>query len=267
MTEESELFSQLGRISVATDLAGCEAALIDLARREFDPQSIVVARFQSQHVPTSLIRWIPDPRARRSFDEDYLTFGFLFDPFALKAERETGMSAYRIFEIAPDRFETSEYFRKYYNECRMIDEVGALHRVNADTVVHWSLGRVKGFPKYTRGDVRKFKSLCHAIMPKLAQLASVDVPDRQAPPSSGTLAEIYRSLSTDPQTRLSQREADVAALITQGHSSHSIAVNLGLSIHTVKVHRRNIYKKLSISSQNELFGLAMPKLASFQRRT
>nr|WP_254868549.1 helix-turn-helix transcriptional regulator [Phaeobacter sp. HF9A] len=51
------------------------------------------------------------------------------------------------------------------------------------------------------------------------------------------------------------REAEVAALIVQGHSSRAIGLKLGISVQTVKVHRRTLYKKLSISSQNELFGL------------
>jgi len=47
----------------------------------------------------------------------------------------------------------------------------------------------------------------------------------------------------------------VATLIVQGHSSRAIGYKLGISSNTVKVHRRNLYKKLNISSQSELFGL------------
>lgn len=54
---------------------------------------------------------------------------------------------------------------------------------------------------------------------------------------------------------LTIREMQVVQLILIGHSSASIALQLGVSISTIKSHRRNIYGKLQISSQAELFSL------------
>lgn len=54
---------------------------------------------------------------------------------------------------------------------------------------------------------------------------------------------------------LTAREREIAQLILIGHSSNSISLNLGISLPTVKTHRRNIYSKLQISSQAELFSL------------
>ncbi len=54
---------------------------------------------------------------------------------------------------------------------------------------------------------------------------------------------------------LTAREREIAQLILIGHSSNSISLNLGISLPTVKTHRRNIYTKLQISSQAELFSL------------
>nr|WP_254454761.1 helix-turn-helix transcriptional regulator [Acetobacter estunensis] len=53
--------------------------------------------------------------------------------------------------------------------------------------------------------------------------------------------------------RLSPREQDVVALLLRGHSSLSAAKNLGIAEGTVKIHRKNIYAKLGISSQSMLF--------------
>jgi DNA-binding CsgD family transcriptional regulator len=54
---------------------------------------------------------------------------------------------------------------------------------------------------------------------------------------------------------LTAREREITQLIVIGHSSSSIALNLNISVPTVKTHRRNIYRKLQISSQAELFSL------------
>lgn len=54
---------------------------------------------------------------------------------------------------------------------------------------------------------------------------------------------------------LTNREREVVRLILIGHNSNSIALNLCVSLSTIKSHRRNIYCKLQISSQAELFSL------------
>ncbi|WP_205192310.1 response regulator transcription factor, partial [Burkholderia sp. LMG 13014] len=48
---------------------------------------------------------------------------------------------------------------------------------------------------------------------------------------------------------------DVIRLILSGRSNKEVANKLAISAETVKVHRRNIYGKLAINSQSELFSL------------
>ncbi|MFN9661375.1 MAG: response regulator transcription factor, partial [Cyanobacteriota bacterium] len=52
--------------------------------------------------------------------------------------------------------------------------------------------------------------------------------------------------STDTTAQLTEREEQVLLLIGQGLSSLRIAEQLGLSIHTVDTHRRNIRQKLGV---------------------
>jgi DNA-binding CsgD family transcriptional regulator len=54
---------------------------------------------------------------------------------------------------------------------------------------------------------------------------------------------------------LTSREAEIVELVLQGHSSESIGLTLGISTGTVKVHRRNVYRKLGISSQTQLLSV------------
>ncbi|MNQ98388.1 transcriptional regulator NarP [compost metagenome] len=46
----------------------------------------------------------------------------------------------------------------------------------------------------------------------------------------------------------------------RGNSSKAIAKRLDISQETVKVHRRNLYSKLGVSSQSELFSLFLQHL-------
>ena len=54
---------------------------------------------------------------------------------------------------------------------------------------------------------------------------------------------------------ISNRERDVIRLLVLNQSSKQISVKLNISSHTVDTHRRNILKKLNISSTGELIGM------------
>lgn len=55
---------------------------------------------------------------------------------------------------------------------------------------------------------------------------------------------------------LSPREGDVCDLLLIGCSSEAIALRLGISRHTVKDHRKHIFRKLGVASLAELFAAA-----------
>ena len=48
---------------------------------------------------------------------------------------------------------------------------------------------------------------------------------------------------------LSERELDVLRLVAQGHTNREIAQGLGLSVHTIECHAKNIYRKLAVHSR------------------
>ena len=72
-------------------------------------------------------------------------------------------------------------------------------------------------------------------------------------PLSGTLKD-------ETRISLSPRQAEVALLILRGNSSVSIGLRLGVSPQTVKVFRKQLYRKCEISSQAELFNMLLPLL-------
>ena len=62
------------------------------------------------------------------------------------------------------------------------------------------------------------------------------------------------------KTDLTKRESEVTSLILKGHSSASIGLVLGISVTTVKSHRKTVYQKLGISSQAELMSIYIDKI-------
>ena len=60
-----------------------------------------------------------------------------------------------------------------------------------------------------------------------------------------------------PVYNLSEREVEVTRLIVNGLTSIEIADKLFLSEHTVKTHRKNIFRKLGINSISQLSAFAI----------
>lgn len=68
----------------------------------------------------------------------------------------------------------------------------------------------------------------------------------------GETSKVSRSALSQPLIEpLSERELEVLALIRDGLSNREIAERLFLSVGTVKVHTRNIYGKLNVSSRTQ----------------
>lgn len=66
-------------------------------------------------------------------------------------------------------------------------------------------------------------------------------------------------LGIDLTSPLSSREASVCAHIVKGFSNLAIALELGLSVHSVATYRRRAYSKLGVTSPTELFGILLRK--------
>jgi LuxR family maltose regulon positive regulatory protein len=77
-------------------------------------------------------------------------------------------------------------------------------------------------------------------------LAAFPVAESEPAPSAPV-----RGLSPEWVEPLSAREREVLQLIAEGLSNQEIAARLYLSLHTVKVHARNIYAKLAVTNRTQ----------------
>ena len=82
-----------------------------------------------------------------------------------------------------------------------------------------------------------------------------------APTGPGASPQQKPSIPASLWPELSLRERELVQLILAGHPTANIAERLGITVGTVKNHRRRIYEKLDITTERELF------LQFFQHRT
>ncbi len=229
-----------------------ESLVIDL----FQPQSVIVLVFENRRRPLLVSQWIPDAELQNVFERSYFDHGYFLDPYYELATSDLPDGTYKLRDIAPDRFFRCEYYRRYYRQTRMIDEIGCLERMDGHRVAHLSVGRNEGSAKFKRKDLSLLSALSQVLMPLIIEYCNYSIDSgsiKQPERSQRVLSEQLFYTKLSGRKRITLRESEIASLIVQGHSTSAIGLILEISPQTVKVHRRNIYRKLNISSQTELY--------------
>lgn len=193
-------------------------------------------------------------RFRTNVVDDWLDGVYLLDPFfvAYRKSRPDGVLGLR--DVAPDRFPQSTYFHAYYQATRLRDEIGIFTGLPSGKHLFYSLGRRSGESAFTARnlrDLRRAFPVFAAINRRHFAQDSHAADDR----------EIDSAMERFGAGQLTDREQEIAILILKGHSTRSIAGVIGVTPGTVKIHRRNFYRKLGISSQSALFSAFLASLS------
>ena len=153
----------------------------------------------------------------------------------------------------PDRFNLTEYHHLYYRNIELLDEMAIFIDLEDGRFLFFSLSRRALEQRFRRRELETI--LCN--QPLLASLCRQHFGSSSY--SQENLSErveeqrLEYALERFGEPSLTPREHEVAVRILKGHSSKSLAREIDISPETVKIHRRNIYRKLVISSQSELF--------------
>jgi len=200
------------------------------------------------------------PEQRWVFVSLYEEGPYLLDPFFKASRRSIKPGLYRIRQLAPDRFYQSEYFRSYYIKTGLAEEVGFFFPLKSGETVVLSLMRAEASTAFSDHDISRLqivepviRAICQQHWPESGR-DQMGEEGRAAVPLEleQVVTGIFQSLGP---ASLTHRECEITSLVLQGHSSDSIGQQLHISPGTVKIHRKNAYRKLGISSQSQLFSL------------
>lgn len=192
------------------------------------------------------------PDRRRMHVEEYQEGPYLLDPFFLASLDLSEPGLWRLREIAPDRFYQGEYYRSYYAQTGLAEEIGFLVRVNARLVLVVSLMRKQ--KRFSNAEVRALKQVWPVVDAACRKnWQGLVVSDRDV--SQDMEQRIADAFGRIGEGVLTPRERQVVELTLRGHSAEAIGRLLEISAGTVRIHRRNIYAKLRITSQGELFSM------------
>ena len=257
--DDSAQMTCIARAATALGTDGFPKTLTALFQSVFSFDSLFISVFASDHAPRQLYSNLDDDATRRTIGP-YLSFAYLLDPFYGLFKAQVGTCVVSLDTCAPDDFRQSDYFRMFYSDTGLRDEVTIFVAAGADVSIVLSLGQRDGrHPRAPDACPR-----LQALLPVIAALCLKHWPDPARHPS----ANIDNSPDFERPDfermglpKLSLREAEVVRMMLKGHSSKSMARLFGISPETVKVHRKRIYSKLGLTSQGELFSLFVSTLA------
>ena len=102
--------------------------------------SVVLLAFDGRQAPVLLFDDLKDPYIARSL-QPYLAGAYLLDPFYELVREGTHDGFYHMSDCAPDDFLDSDYYRTFYRNCDLVDEIGFFANVSERLIIHASLGR------------------------------------------------------------------------------------------------------------------------------
>lgn len=207
--------------------------------------------------------------------ENYLDHTYLLNPVYQAFKSGVTSGAYMMSDLLPDGYgdlikavefrvkidtrETIGYLTPGWP--RHTEELLLLVCLPDDAMIEVTILRDydTGFSKQDFGAMQQIFPVILAVFCKHWTLANQNY---TAQPSRPSLDTSFDDFGADV---LTDREKEVVKLVLTGHSSESISLRLGTSVPTIKSHRRNIYAKLKIGSQAELFSRFIGFLTSRPR--
>lgn len=242
------------------------AAFSTYLRSYLSFDNIVVIRFDGDSVPDILYKEISGPDVFNLIDTDYMTGAYLLDPvYQYHLERKPS-GIFGLLQIAPDQFKRSRYYEWYYGRIGIIDEISIIKTIGDQLTVTISMGKdLSTNEMFSQKNEHHIRDMEPVIMQMIDRHLSQDTRiHSQSVEGIALSVELASMVKSKLDIDLSRRQAEVALLILRGHSSTSIGLNLEISPQTVKVFRKQLYKKCNLSSQAELFAIMMPLLAKIK---
>jgi DNA-binding CsgD family transcriptional regulator len=191
----------------------------------------------------------PDP-----LFQDYLRGLYLLDPFYIACREQSRTGLYRLLEVAPEHFELTEYYQRYFRVNVVADEIQFNCQLAGERTLCLSLGSQQ---RFSAQQIALLSLIQPWVLGLLRQRLPYEITNVLAlapvPAQGDWRVQLEASVQRLKGAQLTARELDVGRLMLSGCSSKEIARKLEISIE--KVHRKHMYSKLGIKSQSELFSI------------
>lgn len=243
----------VGQLIEGLDKANFWTRLVRLLGEYVSFDSWVALLFSSNQRPVVFAECPGEDGSPDQLFQDYLKGLYLLDPFYIASREPTPDGLYRLAEVAPEHFELTEYYQRYFRLNVVADEIQFNCRIDADRTLCLSLGSTQRFGNEQIALLSLVQPWVLALLRQRLAFEDSNPPAVAAAPD--WRVQLEASVQQLKGAQLTARELDVGRLMLSGCSSKEIARKLDISVETVKVHKKHMYSKLGIKSQSELFSI------------
>ena len=205
--------------------------------------------------PPEVLHHTLEPEGERNYLKRYLAGPYLLDPLYELALRDDKPSMCRFRDATPDRFHSSEYYRQYCERTHLKDEMDFLVDVGEGTSLALVVGRREKM--FAKAELSRLE-LIEPVVRTWRRWRRGNTRRAPDPAIHRRLTECFENFGDNI---LTQREREITQLLLRGHSTKSVARLLDIAPGTVMVHKRNLFQKLGITSQFELFSRFIEELS------
>lgn len=214
-----------------------------------------------RNAPPEVIHHTLEPAGAEHYLGRYLAGPYLLDPLyelAISGDRPT---LCRFRDQSPDRFRSSEYYRQYCERTHLLDEMDYLVGVTETVTLVLVVGRREKM--FMRAELERLRLIEPVVVAAMRNIWDSWLPrDESAGRDQNLHRRLMECFDTFGEAVLTEREREITRFLLRGHSVKSVARQLDIAPGTVMVHKRNLFKKLGISSQYELFSRFIEKLSA-----
>lgn len=258
--DSAEWHNAVAKVIVSSSSKQIADGLIEAIGWVVDHEGTCLIAFHKDARP-EVIHHTLEPAGRQHYLERYLEGPYLLDPLYQLAIREKKPRLCRFRDELPDRFRSSEYYRKYCERTHLLDEMDYLSEMSGRTTVALVIGRrSRMFSKAELNRLELIEPVVQASIKRIWEVWSEGSVRKSG--QDNVHKRLTRSFERFGESVLTERERQISQLLLRGHSSKSIARELRIAPGTVMVHKRNMFSKLGISSQYELFALLIDDLSA-----
>lgn len=241
----------MAELIAGDDGDGIANSLVGALRSVVDVDAVCILAFPVDAEPKVLFHNLDAEGAQHYLDR-YLAGPYFLDPLYQLAIRDSKPGVCRYRDEKPDRFHSSEYYRQYCERTHLKDEIDYLVPVDNDVTVAMVVAKLT--KPFTAAEVQRMhqvEAIVHAAITNMWRIRhDNDGSDRG---NGGFHRRLSRCFENFGEDLLTQREREITQLLLRGFSTKAIARRLDIAPGTVMVHKRNLFSKLSITSQYELF--------------
>ncbi|WP_235898676.1 helix-turn-helix transcriptional regulator [Parahaliea maris] len=256
--QSSEWYESLGRV-VSSQGAEKVEALFDAISVLLTADEVMLFYFKPDLGPDIIVHRTDNAKRTRQI-HDYKRGFYLTDPFYLALERTEQSGVMSLGELVEDdSFEKSEFYRYHYRATELVDEVCYCMSHGSGGHLLLSFARSHHVGRYSSEDIVAARLIVPLVVAVLTASADYLVDPASISPATTDEINFHRNLkrarSNFGRSVLTDREYEVVQLLLRGYPIDVISERLEMAKGTTAVHRRNIYRKLDISCQAELFTL------------